>query len=172
MAELLIATIADLKAIDSLRRGEQEAVGFLPMSRYEIEITRGRNTVMVLRENGDHVGFLYWTRGWPVATIQQIVIRGDARRIERGTALVDAACAEMAAQRRYGVTLRCRADLPAIEFWKALGFRAVRYENSGRRGPAVRFYREIQPALLDLGEYLRPFAVRGGMRQGFRTTKA
>ena len=74
------ATKADLKELDSLRRKEQEAVGFLPMSRYEIEVERGKSTLLVMRDNGDMVGYLFWTRGSPVAAIQQVVVRSDARR--------------------------------------------------------------------------------------------
>jgi len=169
MAEITIATTADLKAIDSLQRREVEAVGFLPACRYEAEIENNRRTLLIMRENNDPVGFLFWTRGWPVATIQQIVIRDDARRKERATALVEAAAAEMV--NRYGITLRCRANLEAVDFWKAIGFEAIRQEEAGRRNiPLWRFYRALQPSLLLPKDFVRGMKLRGGQRYGFRTT--
>lgn len=171
MTEIRLATHEDLLAIDALRRAEQEAVGFLPLSRYEREVESRRRTLWVLSENGDVVAYLLWTRGWPVATVQQLVVRDDARRIQRATALVDRVRAEMLRQHRYGVTCRVRADLAAVLFWRALGFREVRREASGRRGPCIRFYQGIGPTLFDLGDYLRSAAPGMMQRRGFRLSR-
>ena len=166
-----LATTADLAAIDSLRRAEQEAVGFIPMSRYESEIEARRRTLFVMRENNDPVGFLFWTRGWPIGTVQQIVIRDDARRQERGAALIATAAEQMGAEGRKGITLRCRASLGAVDFWRALGFAVVRQEQGGRRGPLWRFYRPIQPSLLEPTDFVRGLGINGGPRSSFRTTR-
>jgi ribosomal protein S18 acetylase RimI-like enzyme len=166
--DIMSATLADLPAIDDLRRKDQESLGFIPMSRYELEVERGRSTMISCFENDDLVGYLYWTRGWPVAAIQQTVIRADARRRERATALVDYATDVMVSQGRYGVTCRCRANLEAIDFWKDIGFREIRIEESGRRGPLIRFYRELKPALFDAGDYLRGPGLLVGERVGFK----
>ena len=160
------ATLDDLRAIDDLRRKDQESVGFVPMSCYEAEINRGRQTLLVLTESGETVGYLYWTRGFPVASIQQVVVRQDARRRERATALVDAAVAAMKAQGRVGVTCRCRVNIEGIEFWRSLGWREVRLEQSGRRGPLLRFYRELSPPLFEIG--VRAAGIPPGHRKGFR----
>ena len=162
------ASLEDLKAIDDLRRKDQESVGFIPMSRYEAEVERGRDTLLSAFENDDLVGFLFWTRGFPVATIQQVVIREDARRVERATALVSTALTEMKRQGRVGVTCRSRLNIPGIELWRALGWRELRREQSGRRGDLARFYYEISPALFDLAPYLRAPGYLPGQRQGFR----
>ena len=162
----------DLRELDSLRRRSQEAVGFVPLARLEADSTRDAATLLTGWENGDMVAYLWWTRGRPVAAIQQLVVREDARRRERGLAMVAAAESAMTAPDRYGVACRCRLDLEATAFWEAAGFRRVRLEESGRRGPVVRYYRELRPALLDLGLYLPVHRVTGGGRRGFRLTPA
>lgn len=169
-AEVGIAVAADLRELEALRRDEQEAVGFLPLSRYEAEVVAGRKTLITLRDNGDMTGFLFWTRGRPVATIQQIVVRPDARRHERATALVNEACRIMEAGGHAGVTCRCRVDLEAIAFWEAMGFEMIRLEESGRRGPLMRFYLSLQPSLLSPSEFLRSsaFGPLAQQRRGFR----
>ena len=164
------ASLADLKAIDSLRRADQEAVGFIPASRYESEIQRSCGTILAMTENDDLVGYAYWTRGWPIARIQQLVVRPDARRRERATALVEAVADEAKRHYRYGISCRCRVDLEAIEFWKSIGWREIAIEQSGRRGPVIRFYKELTPALFDLGDYMPPTPVSRqiSMRKGFK----
>lgn len=144
----------------------------MPLAKWEWVTQNRPMTMRVMRENGDMVGYIWWTPGLPVAAIQQLVIRGDARRWERGTEMVNTALRDMAHPGRYGVTCRCRIDLEGVEFWRALGFEEVRLEESGRRGPVMRFYRSLQPALLSLGPYL-PLRTRiWGTRHGFRWTKA
>ena len=167
-----LATQDDLAEMDALRRSEQEAVGFVPMSKWEWHIKHRPNTLITMRENGDMVGYIYWTAGLPVAAIQQLVIRSDARRFERGSALVAKAIKVMEHPARYGVTCRCRSDLEAILFWPAIGFEIVREEQSGRRGPVLRFYKELKPSLLPLGLYLPEKFKGGGQRQGFRLIPA
>ncbi len=177
MAELLgrvvkieSASVADVPGIDALRRAEQEAVGFLPLSRYEEEAMRDRGTLLTVRDNDDLTGFLFWTAGRPIATIQQVVVRQDARRRERATALVEEAVRRMELAGRHGVTCRCRLDLDAVDFWMALRFQPIALEESGRRGSLMRFYREIQPSLLHPCHFVRrsPFSKLAVQRKGFR----
>jgi len=162
------ATYDDLAEMDSLRRANQEVVGFVPMSKWEWHIGNRPRTLLIMRENDDMVGYLYWTAGLPVAAIQQLVVREDARRFERGTALVGSAVMAMEHPNRYGVTCRCRCDLEAVLFWEALGWEKIRLEESGRRGSLWRFYKSLKPALLDLGLYLPQKFTGGGQRKGFR----
>lgn len=159
----------ELRELDNLRRSEQEAVGFIPLTRFERQLTSNPWCILTAWDNGDMTGFLYWTPGLPVAAIQQIVVRRDARRDERGALLVNSAIASMAADlRRYGVTCRCRVDLEATAFWEALGFRPCRLEDSGRRGPCIRYFRPFREALLDLSSYLPMHSQTWGNRTGFR----
>ena len=167
------ATLADLRELDSLRRAEQEAVGFIPLSRWEEQVNRSARCLLGMWENGECTAYLYWTPGLPVAAIQQVVVRSDARRQERGEAIVRHALNLMGQDtRRYGATCRCRVDLEATAFWESLGFEACRLENTtSRRGPAIRYFYSIRPALLDLGTYLPKRTQTWGMRTGFRWAK-
>ena len=117
------ATLQDLPYIEHLRRIESEAVGFIPIQRYEMEIEGSRHgSVLVCLENNDHVGFLYATHNQAGVThIQQIAIQEDARRMTRASALVRAA----QTPRDYLISLRCAADLEATKFWEVLGFQLL-----------------------------------------------
>lgn len=159
------ATLGDLLYIDSLRRVEQECVGFIPMSRYEREITEHRKRLLVALEDGDRVGFVFWTEGWPVARIQQLVVQRDARRMDRGTALVEEVIRSI--PHHTGLTCRCREDIDGIEFWSALGWQNVGKESGGRRGvPLVRFYRKCWPSLFHAPVISTPVIM--AQRKGFR----
>lgn len=171
--KLLAASDQDLPAMDALRRANQESVGFIPMSKWEWEVKRELETLLILEENGDVIGYIYWLPGWPIATIQQVVTRNDARRREIGTALVNAAIERIKQIGRYGVMCRCRADLEAILFWPSVGFHQVRVESSGRRGPCIRFFQQLRPAVFgDLSAYLpeTPIGMHKSLRRGFRFT--
>lgn len=166
--EITLANYDDLASMDSLRRHNQESVGFIPLSRWEWCLSHRPRTLIVMRENGDLVGYIFWTPGLPVAAIQQLVVREDARRFERGSELVDEAIINMENPNRYGVTCRCRLDLDAILFWPAIGFELIRLEESGRRGDVARFYKQLKPSLFPLGPYLPSRFFGGGQRIGFR----
>ena len=114
------AILADLPYIDHLRAKESEAIGFIPIQRYEMEINRERlDSLLVSEENGDLVGFLYATHNRAGVThIQQVAIQEDARRLDRATALVEAVTRD----NDWLVSCRCAADLDSIHFWEALGF--------------------------------------------------
>ena len=118
--EITLATLADIPYIDSLRRQEGEAIGFVPIQGYEMEIDGRRGgDIFICWENGDPVGFVYATHNRAGVThIQQVAIQEDARRLARATALVEAATKNT----DYLVSLRCAADLEATDFWQSLGF--------------------------------------------------
>jgi N-acetylglutamate synthase-like GNAT family acetyltransferase len=112
------ATLADLPYIEHLSRLEGETIGFVPKSRYEIEVTNG-GSILVAWENDDPIGFLYATHNQSgVTRIQQVAIQEDARRMERATALVQAAQRE----NDWLISARCASNLEATEFWRTLGF--------------------------------------------------
>ena len=118
-----LATLLDIPYIDHLRKKEGEAIGFIPLQRYEMEITGARHgSILVYEENKELVGFLYATHNQAGVThIQQVAIQEDARRVERATALV------LAAQKEHDwmVSCRCAADLESTHFWEALGFQLL-----------------------------------------------
>jgi len=114
------ATLKDITYIEHLRRKNSEAIGFIPKVRYEMEIDGRRGgSILVYENNGDLVGFIYATHNQAGVThIQQIAIQDDARRLERGTALVEAVVKPI----DWLVSCRCAADLESADFWKSIGF--------------------------------------------------
>ena len=153
---LRCASEKDAAGVEALRRANQEAVGFIPFSRY-VAVTRDKPCCLLVASDTPETvdGFLYWTPGLPVAAIQQLVVDVNHRGQGIGRLLVVSALRLMVQDScRFGVTLRCRANLPSVGFWQGQGFDVVRSSLSGRRGPVLRLYRELRPALLPLGSYL------------------
>ncbi len=118
------ATLADLKYLDDLRKKNGDAVGFIPLQRYEMEVNGDRKGSIYLSfDNNDPTGFIYATHSGRGSThIIQVAIQEDARLMERATLLVDAVVADGQKRNSWLTTLRCADDLEAGKFWKALGF--------------------------------------------------
>ena len=124
MTEIRRASLKDLQYLDALRKKEGNAVGFIPIQRYEMEVNGERHGSLYLAwDNGDPTGFIYATHsGRGTSHIIQVAIQEDARRMERATALVDAVRADGMKRNSWLLSLRCADDLEASHFWKALGF--------------------------------------------------
>jgi len=123
VAVIQVASLRDVKYMCHLQRVEanrEDSIGFIPRVCYEDEIEgRRHGALLVARENGDEVGFIYATRNRAGVThIQQVAVQDDARRLEIGTELVDA----VVRPTDWLLSLRCRETLPAVEFWRNLGF--------------------------------------------------
>ena len=123
MVEIAQATLADVDYVCHLQRIEAnslDSIGFVPRMGYEKEIDgRRHGSILVARENGDEVGFIYATHNRSgITKIQQIAVQDDARRLEIGTVLVDA----VTNPNDWLMTLRCRENLPSANFWRELGF--------------------------------------------------
>ena len=142
MIEVSSATLEDVDYLCHLQRIEanrEDALGFLPKSVYEREI-QSRGTILLARENGDEVGFIYATHNrHGITTVQQVGVQEDARRLEIGTQLVEASIRE----NDFLVKLRCRKGLPSVSFWESQGFDIVDLVESGRRGPVYKFQKMI-----------------------------
>lgn len=125
--EIRPATLADIIYIDSLRKHESEAIGFIPKVRYEMEINgqRGGSIILCL-ENDEPVGFVYATHNrFGVTHIQQVAVQRDARRLLHGKSLIDAITRDT----DWLLSCRCAADLESTDFWKALGFGILDHVN-------------------------------------------
>lgn len=124
-----LATLADVQYIDHLRNQESEAIGFIPKERYEMEIDgRSGGSIFIAWDNEDPTGFIYATHNRSgITRIQQVAVQEDARRIERGKLLVEAA----QKARDWLLSCRCAADLESTDFWEALGF--SRFDDVGPR---------------------------------------
>ena len=106
--------------LDFLQGKEKHALGFLPFTALRQAIELGR--VLLCFENDEPAG--YAIHGVPKAEskIYQVVVCDDVRRIEHGTALVEAITARANAADSEILSLHCAEDLDANSFWKALGF--------------------------------------------------
>lgn len=124
MTEIRRATLDDLKYLDALRKKEGDAVGFIPMRRYEMEVNgERRGSIYLSWDNGEPTGFIYATHsGRGTTRVMQVAIQEDARRMERASALVDAVVADGLKRHTWLTSLRCADDLDANHFWEALGF--------------------------------------------------
>jgi GNAT superfamily N-acetyltransferase len=113
--------------IDKLQKDNSYAVGFIQKTVWEKYVFGGERNfvVFICEKNKEKVGYILLTPGISVnsyAKIQQIAIQQDARRLDYGTALIETVTKFCKKFGRLGVTLRCRQDLEANKFWKALGF--------------------------------------------------
>lgn len=122
------ADIADLKYIDSLRKKESAALGFIPIQQYEAVVNRWapRASLYVLEDNGDLTGFCYVSYADNEAKIFQICVQQDARRWHRALMLADKVEAEARRCQNMGIKCRVAIDLESNYFWTAIGYKAVK----------------------------------------------
>lgn len=121
--------MTDLRYVEHLARSNYAAIGFIPRPRLEEYAARGQ--ILMAEENDEAAGFLVFGAGWPALKVYQACIQYDARRREHGADLVARLVAE--AQRRgcHVISLWCADDLPANEFWRAVGFKQVAQRQGG-----------------------------------------
>lgn len=112
-----------VKFLDHLSGLHKHELGFLPRQAYENAIELNR--VFLCFENGEPCGYLIHGVPKLETKIFQVVVADDSRRIEHGTALVEAA--RMVADQGHAHYLSCHVaeDLDALKFWKAIGLEIV-----------------------------------------------
>jgi ribosomal protein S18 acetylase RimI-like enzyme len=121
------ATMADILAVDALRKSESAALGFVPIQTYE-DVTKGLHPserVWIVEYNKQMAGFAYIGGGGHFTKIFQLAIWDDARRLDIGNAVVSKADKLARERGQFGLTCRVAHDLPSNEFWKAIGFSHV-----------------------------------------------
>jgi ribosomal protein S18 acetylase RimI-like enzyme len=118
------------KYAEHLHRHNSESLGFIPRSRLEEYESEGR--ILLCHENDDPCGFLIYGSNWPLLNIYQACIDYDVRRKHHGERLV-AEIEEHALSNHSGVYLRCRENLEANIFWKALGYTIEKVDQGGLR---------------------------------------
>lgn len=105
-----------------------QALGWMPRMAYDQ--ARDQQRLTSVWRNDDLVGFMMWGTNRDWLKIYQTWVRKDARMIEHGRALVarveevarDETCSE--------IRLWCAEDLPANQFWEALGFGRLTWRHS------------------------------------------
>jgi len=125
---------SDFREIDSLRKSEGSALGFIPMDVYLSVLGKRRvanrdrykyQNIWVYLDNNDITGFVYGHFFRDIAKIEQIVVRKDARRWERATALEAIVRQRAASLNKTGVSCRVAYDLESNYFWKAIGYTPI-----------------------------------------------
>lgn len=126
-------TPADWLYIDSLRKKEGNALGFIPKDSYmailEHRALRERdarihltNRVLVTEDNDDLTGFCLCGFASRYASIFQIVVQEDARRWQRALLMADEVEAEAKRRGNWGIKCRVAYDLESNFFWRAIGY--------------------------------------------------
>lgn len=131
MTNLRLGTFGDFSYIDSLRKKEGSALGFLPKDAYTSVLERRRvaerdrwkyQKIWIVEDDGDMTGYCYASFHKNPATIIQIVVQEDARRWHRAMMLEDAV--EQETRDRGLSEIKCRVayDLESNFYWKAIGY--------------------------------------------------
>lgn len=163
------ATAADLIYVDSLRKKEASALGFITKQCYEhivdpncVGVRRCGDgaSLFVTEDNGDLTGFCYSSFNAGLMSIFQIVVQEDARRWHRASLLLDAVESEAARLNAERIKARVAIDLESNHFWRAMGFVPVAITNgtflnqreAKRKRPIAVYIKDRGPTLFDLNE--------------------
>ena len=131
MTYLVEAKDGDFLFIDSLRKKEGKALGFIPKAVYESILEKRRvanrdrwkySRIFITMDNDVKTGFCYITFAKQDLHIQQIVIQNDARRWHRAKMMLDYAekiCQQLG---KTAITARVAVDLESNLFWKGCGY--------------------------------------------------
>lgn len=125
----------DWLALDSLRKKEGAALGFIPKAVYESVLTKTRvanrdrwkyQDVLVTEDNADFTGFCMTSyANKELANVFQIVVRQDARRWHRALLMLDSIEEKAKRLGKLGVTCRVAIDLESNLFWQGTGYKVV-----------------------------------------------
>mgnify|MGYP001324685615 CR=1 FL=1 len=128
---LVEAKTGDFLFIDSLRKKEGSALGFIPKAVYESIIEKKRianrdrwkySKILITIDNGEKTGFCYITYAKQDIHIQQIVIQKDARRWQRAKMMLDYVECFCNKIGKTAITARVAIDLESNIFWKGCGY--------------------------------------------------
>jgi predicted GNAT superfamily acetyltransferase len=161
----------DIKYIDSLRKKEGSALGFIPVANYESVAMKapvaGRlrhlySTLMVTEDEGDLTGFCYTSFAENKAHIFQIVVQEDARRWQRALLMEGAVEAEAKKRGKTHLTCRVAYDLESNFFWRAIGFVVIaqttstwlNQKESQSKRPIIVYEKQINASLFDIAPAL------------------
>jgi hypothetical protein len=127
---------SDWLYIDSLRKKEGNALGFVPKDWY-LSILSGEPSprgdmaylscrILVTVDNNDLTGFCYCSFASNEASIFQIVVQEDARRWYRALLMADEVEREARKRGNWGIKCRVAYDLESNHFWRAIGYVPLR----------------------------------------------
>ncbi len=157
----------DFTYIDSLRKREGSALGFMPKDAYLSVLEKRRihdrdrwkyQRIWVTEDNGELTGFCYASFTDDPATIIQIVVQDDARRWHR--AMMMESSVDREARNRNLTSIKCRVayDLESNWYWKAIGYTPIRtvistwlnQRESASKRPIVIYQKDLgMPLFID-----------------------
>jgi hypothetical protein len=129
----------DFLFIDSLRKKEGSALGFIPKDAYLGILTNTRpdgrdrwrySRILVTVDNNDLTGFCYISYAGNFASIIQIVVQKDARRWHRALLMADEVERDARRFSKHGIKCRVAYDLESNTFWRAIGYVPMRLVTS------------------------------------------
>ena len=122
------AEINDVDKIKQIADENKEALGFLP--RAKVVEAVNANRVKILKTSGEVAGFvIYRHRKKDLqTTLSDICIASFWRKQNGGKQLINHLYEECTALNRDFILLKCPEDLPANNFYEAVGFKHVRTE--------------------------------------------
>jgi hypothetical protein len=134
ITHLRVADEFDFKYIDSLRKKEGKALGFIPRDVYDSILEKRRvgnrdrykySEIIKTVDNEDNTGFCYYTFAGQDLKIQQIVIQNDARRFHRALMMLDHVEKRAKELGKTCVTARVAIDLESNLFWGGCGYNVI-----------------------------------------------
>jgi len=131
---LKTAVEEDFLFIDSLRKKEGKALGFIPRAVYDSILQQKRvgnrdrykySEIIKTVDNLDNTGFCYYTFSGQDLKIQQIVIQNDARRFNRALMMLDHVEKRAKELGKTFITARVAIDLESNLFWSGCGYSVI-----------------------------------------------
>ncbi len=126
---------SDWLYIDSLRKKNGSALGFIPKNAYLGVLGNvpadGRHRyryskIYVIEDNGDLTGFCYVSFREQYAHVFQLVVQEDARRWYRATLLEQSIEHYAKHTARDGIECRVAVDLESNFYWRAMGYEPIK----------------------------------------------
>ena len=180
------ATINDWPYIDSLRKREGNALGFIPKDTYlsclsRIPIDKRRRweyqILNIATDNDDPTGYCYVSFASMVAKIIQIVVQEDARRWHRALLLETSVRDEARRRGCSGISCRVAIDLESNFFWRSIGYTPIRQvistwlnqKDSKCKRPLWVYYSPLElPMFANSHLYIPPYFSRRQQRIEFQ----
>lgn len=162
----------DLLYVDSLRKKEGNALGFIPIGAYQSTVLKapidGRkrwvySKLFIVQDNEDPTGFCYATFAQDYAKIVQIVVQEDARRWHRAMLLEKQVDEHARSLSKKGITCRVAIDLESNLFWRGIGYTPIRVTSStwlnqresNSKRPLVIYEKQLNESLFELNPLLK-----------------
>lgn len=124
-----------MQYVVALSRRHYEEIGFLPEPRLRSYHASGQ--LWIANENSDPCGFLVWGNGWPVLRVYQVCIQYDAQRRFHGAQLIGRLINKAESEGYTSISCWVADDIPANEFWNAMGFVKMRTRPGGKKRARV-----------------------------------